>query len=146
MHILWLLSAASKPSAWRMVFQSQFPCYSYSEEKIWEWWSQSSPDQSPALPKITNLKYVTNSKSPSPSLLSRHTPVCILSHQNWADYLSLSVIKIGLIIWACHFRKLGCSRPSHCMVFCGLGRSLKCSWGGQQAPQKGLRNSAPHLE
>ena len=132
MHVLWFLSAASKPSVWRVVFLSHFPCCSYWE-KIWEWPSQSSPDHSPTLPKITHLKSITNSKSPSPSLLSRHSPVCTLSHQNWADYLSLSLQKAWML-------------KTHYMVFCGRGRSLKCSWGGQQAPQKGLRNSALHLE
>ena len=61
------------------------------------------------------------------------------SHQALLSFLgtpqcAFAVTKIGLIIWACHFRKPWCSRPPHCMVFCGRGRSLKCSWGGQQAP------------
>ena len=64
-----------------------------------------------------------NSKSPSPSLLSRHSPVCTLSHQNWADYLSLSLQKAWML-------------KTHYMVFCGRGRSLKCSWGGSTSPPK----------
>ena len=122
MHVLWFLSAASKPSVWRVVFLSHFPCCSYWE-KIWEWPSQSSPDHSPTLPKITHLKSITNSKSPSPSLLSRHSPVCTLSHQNWADYLSLSLQKAWML-------------KTHYMVFCGRGRSLKCSEGGSTSPPK----------